>query len=406
MKAYIVLVGTELLNGAMLDTNSIYMAEELNKVGIEIVGKAFVPDKEKSIKDIIAYGEKMSDIIILSGGLGPTEDDLTKEAISSYLNIPLVVDEWHREEMKRKFGERNIQVLSKNIKEVMVVHGSTVFQNEPGIAPSFFIKKIAAFPGVPAELKNMFPKFVKHLTEKFGLGKKIYIRDMLVHGIPESVLEEKVKDILSGKNFTLEFLVKNHGILIRLLGDDSNRKEMDSAVEDTGKILGASLVSTNGDGIEACLLKALVEKGYNIKLAESCTGGMIASTLVALSGASKVFEESMVTYSNTSKMERLGVKSETLDKYGAVSEECVREMLLGLDSDTAIAVSGIAGPLGGTDEKPVGTVYIGVRVKEYINIERHNIKGDREKVRVRTTYNALFNLLNIINNAERGMTKC
>jgi nicotinamide-nucleotide amidase len=406
MKAYIVLVGTELLNGAMIDTNSIYMAEELNKVGVEIVGKAFVPDREESIKDIIAYGRKISDIIILSGGLGPTEDDITKDAISSYLNRPLVVDDWHRKEMERKFGERNIEILSKNIKEVMVVEGSTVFQNEPGIAPSFFVDNIVAFPGVPAELKNMFPKFLRYLAQKFGLGNNIYIRDILVYGIPESVLEEKVKDLLSGKNFTLEFLVKNYGILIRLLGDNSNREEIDSAVEKTVKILGNNLVSTNGDSVEVCLLKVLDKKGYNIKLAESCTGGMIASTLVGLSGVSKIFDESMVTYSNISKMKRLGVKSETLEKYGAVSEECVREMLLGLDSDTAIAVSGIAGPLGGTDEKPVGTVYIGIRVKDYINIERHNIKGDREKVRIRTTYNSLFNLLNILNNVERGMTKC
>lgn len=135
---------------------------------------------------------------------------------------------------------------------------------------------------------------------------------------------------------------------------------------------------------------------YNIKLAESCTGGLITSTLVSLAGVSGVLQEGLVTYSNQSKIERLGVKEETFEKYGAVSEECVKEMLLGLDSDTAIAVSGIAGPEGGTADKPVGTIYIGTRVKEKIKIKKYKLQGDRERIRIRTSYTALFNLLNML----------
>lgn len=406
MKAFLILVGTELLNGAMLDTNSIYMAEELNLAGIEVVGKLSLPDSIESIKEGIEFAEKKGDLIILSGGLGPTEDDITKEAVAEYIKKELVVDLYHKDEMERKFKARGIDILSKNIKEVMVPKDSVVFKNEPGIAPAFLNGKISAFPGVPAELKNMFPKFINHIKKTYDINNEIYIRDLLVFGIPESILEERVKNTLSGKSFTLEFLVKDYGIIIRLLGKNKNKKEIDFGVEETKKILGYHLVSDQGKKPELCLLEKLKETKYNLKLAESCTGGMIASTLINLPGISEFLEESMVTYSNESKINRLGVKRETINTFGAVSRECVKEMLQGLKSDTAIAVSGIAGPGGGTKEKPVGTVYIGVRVKNNIDIKKYEIKGDREKVRIKSTYTALFNLLNILNNAERGMTKC
>ncbi len=396
MRAYLILVGTELLNGAMLDTNSIYMADELNKLSIEVVGKIACMDKVGDIVEAIAFARSRSDIVILSGGLGPTIDDVTKEAISEYLEKDLVVDEFHKKEMEKKFSERGIKILEKNIKEVMVIKDSKVFHNEPGIAPGFYSENIAAFPGVPRELKNLFPKFLDYIKKENSLENSLIIRDLIVFGIPESILEEKIIGLFEDNYITIEFLVKDYGIIVRLIGDYKNKSYINDKINEIEKILGTNLISTDGrKGVEV-LVSKLIEKKYKIKVAESCTGGMIASTLVSLPGVSSVFEEGYVTYSNEAKEKILRVKKDTLADYGAVSKETVTEMLLGLDSDTAIAVSGIAGPGGGSEEKPVGTVYIGVKVKEDIRVERYEIKGERERVRQRSCQQAVFNLLNML----------
>lgn len=395
MKAYLILVGTELLNGAMLDTNSIYMADELNKLSIEVVGKLACMDRVEDIVEAIAFARSRSDVVILSGGLGPTIDDLTKDAISKYLEKDLIVDDFHKKEMEKKFFDRGIKVLEKNIKEVMVIKDSIVFYNEPGIAPGFYIDNIAAFPGVPRELKNLFPKFLEYIKEEKSLKNPLVIRDLIVFGIPESILEAQIIDLFKDNYITIEFLVKDYGIIVRLIGDYKKEMFIESKIEAIKKILGKNLISTDARKIEDVLVEKLKDKNYNIKVAESCTGGMIASTLVALPGVSSVFEEGYITYSNEAKEKILGVKKETLTNYGAVSKETVTEMLLGLDSDTAIAVSGIAGPGGGTKEKPVGTVYIGVKVREDIRVERYEIKGERERIRQRSCQQALFNLLNM-----------
>lgn len=396
MKAYIILIGTELLNRPMLESNSLYMTEELNKIGVDLVGKLIIPDKIEEIVEGINFAKKKANIVILSGGLGPTIDDLTKDALSKFFSEKLVVDEFHKGEMEKKFFERSIPVLEKNIKEVMVLEKSIVFHNEVGIAPAFYKDGLAAFPGVPLELKNTFPKFIDYLLKKFDIKKNIQIRDLLVFDIPESILEEKIIHIFKKKLVNLEFLVKNHGIIIRLISTDIYKKEIEKAIEEISSILGENLVSINGSTIEEELLKKLKFYKYNIKLAESCTGGLITSTLISLPGISLVLKEAIVCYSNEAKIERLAVTKETLETYGAVSEECVKEMLLALDSDTAIAVSGIAGPEGGSPNKPVGTVYIGTRVKEKINIKKYKLQGDREKIRIRASYTALFNLLNML----------
>lgn len=396
MKAYLILVGTELLNGAMLDTNSIYMADELNKLSIEVVGKLACMDRVEDIVEAIAFARSRSDIVILSGGLGPTIDDLTKDAISKYLEKDLIVDDFHKKEMEKKFFDRGIKVLEKNIKEVMVIEDSIVFYNEPGIAPGFYIDNIVAFPGVPRELKNLFPKFLEYIKEEKSLKNPMIIRDLIVFGIPESILEAQIIDLFKDNYITIEFLVKDYGIIVRLIGDYKKEMFIESKIEAIKKILGKNLISTDARKIEDVLVEKVKKKNYNIKVAESCTGGMIASTLVALPGVSSVFEEGYITYSNEAKEKILGVKKETLTNYGAVSKETVTEMLLGLDSDTAIAVSGIAGPGGGTKEKPVGTVYIGVKVREDIRVERYEIKGERERIRQRSCQQALFNLLNML----------
>ncbi len=396
MKAYLILVGSELLNGAMIDTNSIYMAEKLNEIGVEVVGKIFAHDKIEDIKKSISYAKKNADLVILSGGLGPTIDDLTKEAIGEYLGKPLVVDELHKKEMERKFAERGIKVLTKNLKEVSVIEGSEVFYNEPGIAPAFFIDNISAFPGVPMELKNMFPKYLTYVKEKFKLNEKLLVKDYIVWGIPESLLEEKIKDYFTDDRIFLEFLVKDYGIVVRMVTEEKNSNILNDLSLKLQEVLGDSILYEGYRPSEEVLVKKLLEKGLKISLGESCTGGMITEKIVSVSGASGTLVEGIVTYSNESKVERLRVKEKTLNNYGAVSEETVKEMLEGLKTSVAIAVSGVAGPLGGTEEKPVGTVYIGLKLNNEFFINKYLLKGDRERIRIRACYTAINNLLQIL----------
>ncbi len=396
MRAYLILVGSELLNGAMIDTNSIYMAEKLNEIGVEVVGKIFAHDKIEDIKKSISYAKENADLVILSGGLGPTIDDLTKEAIGEYLDKALVVDELHKKEMERKFAERGIKVLTKNLKEVSVIEGSEVFYNEPGIAPAFFIENISAFPGVPMELKNMFPKYLTYIKEKFKLNEKLIVKDYIVWGIPESLLEEKIKDYFTDDRIFLEFLVKDYGIVVRMVTEEKNSTILNDLSLKLQEVLGDSILYEGYKPSEEVLVKKLLEKGLKISLGESCTGGMITEKIVSVSGASGTLVEGIVTYSNESKVERLRVKEETLNNYGAVSEETVKEMLEGLKTSVAIAVSGVAGPLGGTEEKPVGTVYIGIKLDNEFFINKYLLKGDRERIRIRACYTAINNLLQIL----------
>lgn len=396
MRAYLILVGSELLNGAMIDTNSIYMANELNEAGIEIVGKISVHDKITDIVDVLNYVYPRADLIILSGGLGPTVDDLTKEAISVFLKKELVVDEFHKKQMEKIFFERGIPVFEKNAKEVSIIKESIVFKNDAGIAPAFYIDKISAFPGVPAELKNMFPKFISYVKKEFNLEKSLIVKDFIVWGIPESVLEEKVISIFNDQRVFLEFLVKDYGIILRLVSEEINKELIDELTLKLYEILDEAIIYEKNRPSQEVLVEKFKELNLKISLAESCTGGMIAEKLVSVSGASNVFEEGIVTYSNEAKTYRLGVKKETLDKFGAVSQETVEEMLKGLKTDVAIAVSGIAGPNGGTVDKPVGTVIIGFKIKEKVLINRYLFKGDREKIRVRACYEAMNHLLQIL----------
>ena len=402
MKAGLILVGTELLNGGMVDTNSLYMAEELNKYGIEIEFKVTVRDFMDEIIKTIDYGKKNVDLIIMSGGLGPTIDDITKEAIAKYLGKPLIVEENELAELKQKFERARIGFTNINVKEVEKPQGAVSFKNDAGMAPAIYIDGIAAFPGVPKELYNMFPKFISwYSREKHLADDSIYIKDLITFGMPESLLDESIRDLFTEDGIYYEFLVKNYGILVRLQSRASNKNKVEKIVEKIYNKIGNYVFGEDTDRLEKKTVELAQKLGMSISTAESCTGGMIASRLIDVPGVSSVFKEGVVTYSNEAKMKRLGVKKETLEKYGAVSEETAREMVLGLDSDIAIATTGIAGPDGGTEEKPVGLVYIGIRIKDEIHIERRIFSGDRNRIRERAVSQSLFSLIKILDKGEK-----
>ena len=397
MKAGIFLVGTELLNGATIDTNSIYIAEELNKYGIEIEFKMTVRDVMSEITKALTYAKKNVDLVILTGGLGPTDDDITKEAMAKFLKKKLVVDEKEKKELLKKYKSYK-NPNKTNFKEVEKPEGAISFKNDVGMAPAVYVDGLVAFPGFPNELKNMFPKFLKYYVKENNLKSQIYIKDIITYGIGESVLETTVKDLFTEGDIFYEFLVKDYGTLIRLQTKIENKKNVAKIVKKLYNRISEFIIGEDDDRIENTIYECLNsgEKPLTISTAESCTGGMIASKLIEVPGISKNFIESIVSYSNEAKIKRLKVKKETLEKYGAVSEEVAREMLAGLKTDIGISTTGIAGPDGGTKDKPVGLVYIGIKVKDEVKIFRRELKGDRNKIRQRAMMHALYNLLKIL----------
>ena len=397
MKAGIFLVGTELLNGATIDTNSIYIAEELNKYGIEIEFKMTVRDVMSEITKALTYAKKNVDLVILTGGLGPTDDDITKEAMAKFLKKKLVVDEKEKKELLKKYKAYK-NPNKTNFKEVEKPEGAVSFKNDVGMAPAVYIDGMVAFPGFPNELKNMFPKFLKYYVKENNLKSQIYIKDIITYGIGESVLETTVKDLFTEGDIFYEFLVKDYGTLIRLQTKIENKKNVAKIVKKLYNRISEFIIGEDNDRIENTIYECLNsgEKPLTISTAESCTGGMIASKLIEVPGISTNFIEGIVSYSNEAKIKRLKVKKETLEKYGAVSEEVAREMLAGLKTDVGISTTGIAGPGGGTKDKPVGLVYIGIKVKDEVKVFKRELKGDRNKIRQRAMMHALYNLLKIL----------
>ena len=402
MKAGIFLVGTELLNGATIDTNSIYIAEELNKYGIEIEFKMTVRDVMCEITKALTYAKKNVDLVILTGGLGPTDDDITKEAMAKFLKKKLVVDEKEKKELLKKYKAYK-NPNKTNFKEVEKPEGAVSFKNDVGMAPAVYIDGMVAFPGFPNELKNMFPKFLKYYVKENNLKSQIYIKDIITYGIGESVLETTVKDLFTEGDIFYEFLVKDYGTLIRLQTKIENKKNVAKIVKKLYNRISEFIIGEDDDRIENTIYECLNlgEKPLTISTAESCTGGMIASKLIEVPGISTNFIEGIVSYSNEAKIKRLKVKKETLEKYGAVSEEVAREMLAGLKTDVGISTTGIAGPGGGTKDKPVGLVYIGIKVKNEVKVFKRELKGDRNKIRQRAMMHALYNLLKILSKKVR-----
>lgn len=394
MKAYLLMIGTELLNGMMTDTNSVDIAEELNKVGIEIRGKSIVADSISDIKDAIVYAKSKADLVIISGGLGPTIDDITREGVAEYLDKDLVLYKEELSKIEAKFRTNGIEMPERNKRQAMFPENTIIIENEKGSAPAFLVDDIAVFPGVPSELKSSLKEFILYYSKEKKLKKTIYIKDLLFWGIAESELERRIIDIIEKESrVTVEFLVKSFGIIVRFLTDFGEEKRVEEIKNKIYTRVGKYIYGEDNDRIWELLRDELEKKSYTISTAESCTGGMVAEILTSVSGISEYYMEGFVTYSNASKSKLLSVDEKLINIKGAVSEEVVYEMLKALTTDTGIAISGVAGPSGGTEEKPVGTVFIGVKIKENYSVKRYKFRGDRAKVRYKASLTALNDLL-------------
>lgn len=401
MRAEIISIGTELLLGDIVNSNAQFLGQELAALGIEMYYQQVVGDNEERILHAFKEAYNRCDIIITTGGLGPTDDDLTKEMVAKYFNKRLFEDKEALENLQEYFKFRKRKMTTNNLKQALIPEGATAIKNNNGTAPGVIIEEnnkiMIILPGPPKEMKPMFEEDIKpYLKSK---SDSVIISKMIkILGIGESAVAETVKDLMeSQSNPTIAPYAKEIGVILRITAKAENEAAALKLIEpleiEIKNRLGENVYATEDISIEDVVAKLLIENKYTVSTAESCTGGMIASTLINYPGISEVFMEGAVTYSNEAKHKRLGVKNETLEKYGAVSEETAREMAIGIakkaNTDVSIVTTGIAGPGGGTEEKPVGLVYIGVYVKGKVKVEKHIFKGNRSKVRNQATITAL-----------------
>jgi nicotinamide-nucleotide amidase len=370
MKSAIISVGTELLFGQITNTNSVFLSQQLNYLGVDVMYHYTVGDNPKRLAEMIRQAFSDCDLIVTTGGLGPTQDDLTKEIAAEVLHDELVLHEDLLEALEQYFKKLNRVMTENNKKQVYLPSRAVVFDNDAGTAPGFALeengKTIICMPGPPREMTRMFERRVKPYLESKS-ESVIYYKMLRTFGIGESMLETELLEWIDGQTDpTLATYAKEGEACLRITSKRGTLEEAKSVVEDmiekvNGKI-GKFVYSYDDEEYYQVVGKKLIDGNITFSSAESCTGGLFAMTMTEVPGISAVFDRGFVTYSNIAKMEELGVKAETLEKYGAVSEETAVEMAEGVRKVTGsrlcVSVTGIAGPDGGTEEKPVGLVYI------------------------------------------------
>ena len=402
MKAEIICVGTEILMGNIVNTNAAYIAKGLAGLGVSCFYQSVVGDNDGRLMEVFREASGRADIVILSGGLGPTEDDLTKETVAKVMGKTLTEDEKAWKQIKTFFEKRGIKYTDNNRKQALVPEGAKVLYNKNGTAPGIITEgeQVTAIllPGPPGELIPMWDdQVVPYLKERSDTA--FYSEMVKLCGVGESLAETGLKDLIDAQaNPTIATYAKVGEVDVRVTASARSEKDahklVKPVVKEIKKRFGSRVFTTDENvTLEAAVIQLLTESGLTLSLAESLTGGMVTSRLINVPGASGVIKTGFVTYSNKSKRKYLGVKRSTLDKYGAVSEQCAKEMVRGCvaatRSDTAIALTGIAGPDGGTDEKPVGLTYIGIYVLGKIKVKKFVFSGEREKIRESATAAAI-----------------
>lgn len=400
--AEIIAIGTELLTPDRSDTNSLWLTEKLNDIGVEVKLKTIVGDDEDRLEEAIRDALKRSDIVITTGGLGPTEDDITRQvsarAIGRELNYHKDIEE-HLRERFRAWGREMPEI---NKRQAYAIEGSEILPNPNGSAPGMLVKLegkiLAVFPGPPREMQ---PMFLEHLLPRLrDIAGDVFVkrRVLKVTGMGESAVDEIAAPIYRAyENVQTSILFNKSEVEIHLAArSESEDRAISTLNEITTKLaaaFGISLFTTAGESMEQVVARLLSERGETVSTAESCTGGLIARRLTELPGSSKFFMEGAVTYSNEAKIRRLGVPREVLEEFGAVSSETAEEMARGMrdraGTDHAISVTGIAGPDGGSEEKPVGTVWFGLADSDGVKTTRVFLPGDRHLIRWRASQAAL-----------------
>jgi len=401
MKSEIIAVGTELLLGNIVNTNAQYLSQKLAEIGIDVYYNLVVGDNMQRLIDTIKTSLCRSDLIITSGGLGPTADDLTKEGISEALGLKLLPDSASIKKIEAIFKSMGRPMTENNIKQGYIPEDAVILENNNGTAPGVLIEKdgkiIIMLPGPPKELYPMFEdKVLPYLRTK--VHSTIKSRMLRVIGVGESAAEDMLKEIINNQtNPTLAPYAKDGEVHLRITAKSDKTEEADRLIDQMEEkvkiILGENIYGHDEESLEEVVLKLLQEKKMTISLAESCTGGLIANRLTDVPGASASLICGVISYSNASKINILGVSEDTISKYGAVSSQTAEEMAYGVKringTDIGLSITGIAGPDGGSAEKPVGLCYIGVALGDKVMVHKLIFNGNRKKIKWNSSSKAL-----------------
>ena len=389
MNAIIVTIGDEILVGQTVDTNSAHIAKELNKLGIAIDEILSISDTEEHIKQALNQYVGRADFVFLTGGIGPTNDDITKHVLTEYFNDKLVIYPEILDKIKNFFERFNKPFLEVNRLQALLPENARIIENTRGTASGMWFKKgksnIFSMPGVPYEMKGLLDDFLAELVKEYPLGN-LYHNTVRVTGIGESYLAEQLKEWeqkILNKNISVSYLPSVGELKIRLTGKLDQKEFLDQNIDYLLTEKRKYVYGREHESIVRVIGDILIERNLTLGTVESCTGGSIAKQIVSMSGSSEFYNGSIVSYTNELKANLVGVKQETLDANGAVSEQVVREMAINgakiLGTDYCISVSGIAGPSGGSDAKPVGTVWIGLTCPEGTYAKKFSFGYNRKR---------------------------
>jgi nicotinamide-nucleotide amidase len=412
MKVWIIAVGSEMLTPFKVDTNSLHITERLNEFGYDVRLKAIVGDDVEELAGLITTAAVQADLVVITGGLGPTEDDITREAVARVLGVPLELDETIAERLRERFARRGITMTANNRRQALVPRGATVLDNPNGSAPGLWLThagvELVLLPGPPRELTPMFDAFVReHVAPRAG-ARVLMRRTLRITGRPESEVDTVAQPIYTPWRsqptpIATTILASLGQIELHLTASANNAREageaLDAAVAQLSAALGPSVYSTDGRPLELVVGELLYARKLRIAVAESCSGGLLASRLTDVPGSSRYFDRGVVSYSNEAKTDLLGVPEAMIREHGAVSEPVARAMADGIrrgsDVHVGIGITGIAGPDGGTPEKPVGTVAIAVVAPSGERVRTFRFIGGREMIKFQSTQ-AAMNILRLI----------
>ncbi|GGE24863.1 putative competence-damage inducible protein [Marinithermofilum abyssi] len=404
MRAELIAVGTELLLGQIVDTHSAYLSQELSRLGIDVYYHSTVGDNRGRLQEVIRLAKSRSDIVIFTGGLGPTEDDLTKEALAEVLGVSLIEHAPSLEHIRGFFKARGLTMPEANRKQAMVFPGGVVFPNPNGTAPGVAVTHdqvtYVLLPGPPVELIPMFEDHVRSFLHGLLPHDEVVVSRVLrFYGIGESHLEEKVGHILRQQsNPTIAPLAKEGEVTLRLTAKAASEAEAQALIQPVRQalleVVGKYCYSDNDEPLERICIRRLTEQQRTVALAESCSGGLLAETLTSIPGSSQAVKGGIVSYSNEAKERLLQVPASVLERFGAVSMEAALHMAEGaraaLNTDFALSITGVAGPEP-AEEKPVGLVYVGLAEKgQPSRAYRLQLSGSRRKIQIRSVKHAMF----------------
>jgi nicotinamide-nucleotide amidase len=407
-RAAIVAVGSEMLTPSKVDTNSLHITEQLNRLGVDVIAKAVVGDSRDELAHIISALLGRVDLLILCGGLGPTDDDVTREAVAVALDRPLAEDEAITARLRERFKARGfaMPMPETNRRQAMVPAGAALIQNTKGSAPGLWIdhdaKSVVLLPGPPRELKPMLAALIEGRLRERSPGEPLVRRVIRIAGRIESDVDQLLQPLYrewaaGAPAIAATILAQPGAIELHLSAQASSQdvvdRALESAVQRVVDTIGADVYSTDGRKLEQVVGELLVVKGLHVAAAESCTGGLITSRLTDVPGSSRYVDQSVITYSNEAKTELLGVPTDVLQAHGAVSEPVALAMADGIrvraGADVGIGVTGIAGPTGGTPDKPVGMVVVAVVTANERRCRTFRFFGDREQVKFQASQSAL-----------------